>query len=395
MKVYTAFTKEIDSPDLAIAEILEQLNLEENALKNTVGFMHLYYEFVDTGVCQAIIDALPFEVVGCVSSYTGTGEKYGDIALSVMMVTSDTDTFVTRTIEGVTSKSHDQLVDEITEICTDFCADEKPKMIMPYILSSPSFCGDDLVSIANSLPETIPFFGTVAFNMENSNHYVVGNGTVSPDLYALVAFYGNFEPKFRVASSFDFDEEFSEVAEVTDAEGSILKMINGIPAVEYLRKQGMLSSSSLGEGTGMWVVPAILTYPNGVSLVRAFLGIVKGTDYIFATGNMEKGAKITFALLDGEKTLASAEKLFGEISKANENGIMAYSCAARSWSLGAGFFAETQKIVDVSKEYERTHNKALDYCVTYSAGEICPVKGNDGKLVNVLHNYTLISCAFC
>jgi hypothetical protein len=44
IKLYTAFTKEIDGK-AAVREICEQLNPAENALKNTIGIMHFYCEF--------------------------------------------------------------------------------------------------------------------------------------------------------------------------------------------------------------------------------------------------------------------------------------------------------------------------------------------------------------
>ena len=398
MKVYPAFTREIDNGRKAVAEILAQLNPEQNALENTVGFIHMYYEFVDTGVCQAIMDALPFEVTGCVSSYNGTGENYGDVVLSVTMLTSDTCRFVTRAVEDVNTKSFDQIAGEVKGLLTEFSAEEKPKLVVPYILPlQGKFSGDDLVETANALPDPLPLFGTVAFNTENSNgpHYVVGNGAISSDQFIFTALYGDYEPKFRITSSFAFDEEFGDVAEITEADRTVLKMVNGITALEYLKKQGMIISNNAVAGAGIWAVPAILTYPNGIRVVRGFMGIVDGTEHIFATGYMEKGAKITFAFLDGEKTLSSAEKLFKEIIDSGENGLLAYSCAARAWSLGTKYFAETERIIKTSRDYERKHNVPLDYCVAYSGGEICPMVNNEGKLVNVLHNYTLVSCAFC
>jgi hypothetical protein len=313
------------------------------------------------------------------------------------MITSDDVRFTIRSVDDAGAKSREQIADEIKRLCIGFLAEEKPKMVMPFMPHLLFFTGDDLVATANALPEPLPMFGTIAFNLEdfaNKTHFVMGNGKISPDMYVFIAFYGNFEPKFHITSSFALEEGFGDIAEITEADGPILKKVNGITALEYLKKQGMITSDNVVAATGTWTVPAILTYPNGTRVVRAFPGIVEGTEYIFSTGAMEAGAKIMFAYLDGEKTLSSAEKLFKEISAEKENGIIAYSCAARAWSLGTKYFAEAQKIAECADEYMQRNNIPLQYCVTYSGGELCPITDNDGKLVNVFHNYTIISCSF-
>ncbi|MCL2812447.1 MAG: FIST C-terminal domain-containing protein [Clostridia bacterium] len=395
-KFFTAFTTEIDDTEAAVREICEQLKPQENSLKDTIGIVYFYYEYVEMDVCQAIIDALPFEIVGCVSTYIATNKQYADVALSVTMITSDDAYFAVKTLEGLDTKSKEQIADEITQVLADFSAPVAPKIVMPFLAPLPHFSGDELVAVANALPKPLPLFGTVAFNMETTegNHFVVGSGKISTSTFAFVAFYGNIEPKCHITSSFAFDEGVSDSAEITEADGPVLKALNGMPAVEYLKKLGIITHENSVAGSGIWAVPAILIYPNGTKTVRAFLGILKGTEYIFATGAMEEGAKVMFGYLNGEKTIASAEQLMKEITANKENDILAYSCAARAWSLGVKFFAEAQTLAKCATEYERVNNATFHYSVTYSGGEICPVYDNEGNLINCLHNYTFIACAF-
>ena len=397
VKVYTAFTTEIDDAEAAVRDILSQLAPDENMLGDTLGIINFYYEFVDTGVYQAIADALPFETAGCLSSYIGTCGKCGDVSLSVTMITGDDIRFSVRTVRDVSSKNSAQLTADITRILEDFRGMDELKVVMPIMIPQQHYSIDELIATANAMRSSIHLFGTVSFNMESAAgpHYVVANGEVSDDMYVFVAMCGSFEPKFRVTSSFEFDEQFGSSAEITEADGPVLKTVNGITTVEFLKSQGMINSDNTVTGTGIWAVPAVLTYPNGTRVVRAFIGVVEGTEYIFSTGAMEAGAKILFSYLDGDKTLASAEKLFTQISESGENGVIAFSCAARSWSLGAEFFAESQKIVDCANDYFGRNGVPLNYCVTYSGGEICPLTDNEGNLINVLHSYTLATCSFC
>jgi len=385
LKLYTAFTKQLDDPALAVREITEQLKYEEHRLKNTVGITYFHCEFANTGIYQAIADSLPFEVVGCVTSHIGASGLYGDYGLSVVMLTADDVNFSIRTLESVDTKSREQLFEDVTELLTGLCAKEKPKIVMPLVTPQKHFSGDDLVTVANSLPDPFPLFGAVAFNDDNwrENNFVAKGNVTSETMFAFIALYGDIQPKFHLISSFIFQDNLGDYAKITDAEGPILKTVNDIPALEYLQKQSVINIAMTN--ARIWVIPAVLTYPNGTKVARAFLGTIEGTEYIYSAGNLEVGAKISFADLDGEKTVASAEKLFTEINAASEDNIIAYSCAARAWSLGTQYLVEVKKISECIK---------TNYSMSYSAGEICPILDENGKLINVFHNYTLTSCSF-
>ncbi|MDR2694924.1 MAG: hypothetical protein LBC79_00900, partial [Deltaproteobacteria bacterium] len=114
IKLYTALTKEIDDAAAAVGEIIGQLKPEENALKNTIGIVQFHHEFAETGVYQAIVEALPFEVVGCVSTFIGICGQYGDFSLSVTMLASDDVNFSIRTLEDLDTKPREQIFQEIT-----------------------------------------------------------------------------------------------------------------------------------------------------------------------------------------------------------------------------------------------------------------------------------------
>ncbi|MDR2738996.1 MAG: hypothetical protein LBB68_04085 [Treponema sp.] len=65
IKVLNACTAEIDDVDLAVSEILEQLDVPGNLRNNSIGIIACYYEFIETGVVAEICKRLPFDVVGC------------------------------------------------------------------------------------------------------------------------------------------------------------------------------------------------------------------------------------------------------------------------------------------------------------------------------------------
>jgi hypothetical protein len=397
VKVYTAFTKEIDSAEDAVNEILGQLRLSETQLANTMGIVSFYYEFAETGVYQAVADALPFEVVGCASSYVGTNDGYGDFALSVTMITSDAIHFTVAAVEDTEDKDASEIFAKLDEVMLELTAKEQPKMLMSFEAPLPNFSGDDLVGFINRMPEPIPLFGTLAFCdlLRREVNHVCHNGKTTPYMIVLAAFYGDFSPTFRVTTSFAYDDNFGEAGVITDAAGSVLKTVDDIPVAEFLNKQGIMNSDGNIVGSSVWAVPAILTRSDGTQVARAFLGTAdKEGKTIYAAGNLECGASISFAALDSDKTIGSAGKVLGEIIDSGDENALIYSCAARSFSLGAQYLAEIIKISECAKQFESVNGKSLIYSVAYSAGEICPVPDNSGKLVNALHNYSLISCSF-
>ncbi|MDR3012508.1 MAG: hypothetical protein LBU70_04785 [Chitinispirillales bacterium] len=396
IKAFNAFTKELDNPEVAVREILEQLKPEENMLKNTIGVVHFYHDFAEDDIWQTFADAMPFELVGGMSSYIGATGQSDDAAVSVTMFTSDVVRFAVETIEDIDTKSTEQMVGEVTRIYKEFCAEEKPKLIVPFTSPMPQFSGDDLVSAVNAFPDPVPLFGMLVYSIEGvpDSSYVVGNGKISLSMCALMAVYGDIEPKFYMTTSFDVGEGYGEAAEITDVEGAMLKSINGIPALKYLKEQGIASPDDSGTGSEIAVIPAVLTCPDGTTVARAFLKVVEGTDYILAAGIIKKGSKILFSILDGDKTVASTDKLIKELDEAKKSTIYILSCAARAWSLGSNIFAEMQQIADYAKEYEQKNNSPLRYSIAYTGGEICPIRDSGGKYINTLHNYTLIACAF-
>jgi hypothetical protein len=372
-------------------------------LKNTIGIVHFYYECKESGVCDAILEKLPFELCGCVTTFIGAQEQYAEAALSVTMITSDDVEFSVQVIENASLKTRELLTDEVMRLSKELCAQEKPKIVFPFIPILQHFTADDLVATVNALPDPFALFGTVAFNYEDqdgeskkkdSTHFVMAKKRITADIFAFIAFYGNVKPKFHYTSSFALEDSFVETSEITDSEGPILKTVDGIGAVTYMNKRGIITEGCTVKGSSVWAIPAILTYSNGAKVVRAFLTIGEGTENIYATGSLETGAKITFSLLDGEKTVASAEKLLKELFKAEDKDAIAYSCVARAWSLGTKFSEEAQIFANCASEYKEKNKTPYNYTLSYSGGEICPVLDKDGKLVNTLHNYTLIACTF-
>ena len=394
IKFYTALTSEIDDPEAAAQEILAQLNPAENALKNTIGIIFFYRDFARDDIWKRFSDALPFELAGCASAYIGADGQQGEFVISVTMFTSDDCYFAVRTVDDMDKKKRPDLKEEITQLGRELYAKEKPKMVMPFLPPIPHYSINNIYLNLNTPDEDVMLFGMQVFNMIDSQdaNFVLGNGKMSDSMCAFVAFYGNFKPEFYIGTSFLDKKTLGEEAEITESDGAILKSVNGIPALEYFRKKGLVSSDKAG--TSMMAIPARLTYINGTKVGCAFLGIVKDTEYVFAARGLEPGAKITLSYLEGEETLLNTENLIKEVMEAKRKDLLIFISAARVWSLGSKFYAELQKIADLARAFESENKAPFRYSAAYTGSEICPVFDKSGSYKNIVHNYTFAVCSF-
>jgi len=89
IRMLTAFTREIDDIDAAVAEILKPLDLQKQRLKNSVGILMFHPSFLETGVIKAVSEALPFDSIGCTTSYLAAPGAIADMMLTVTVLTSD------------------------------------------------------------------------------------------------------------------------------------------------------------------------------------------------------------------------------------------------------------------------------------------------------------------
>ena len=398
VRQYTALTKQIDYPESALQEILEQLNPKENMLKNTVGIIHFHHYFVKNDTWKLFTDALPFELTGCASSYIGAGGQHSDFAISITMLTSDDCHFAVRTLDNLESKTRYEINRKLQALYKEeLCTKEKPKMIIPFLPPIPNYSINNFYFAMNDLDPSVPLFGMQAFNIADSQdtNFILGNNKMSFSMCALTAVYGNIDPEFHIGTSFNDDKIIGDEAIITEADGPVLKKVNDISALTFFKSRWLITSDDMG--TSIMAIPARITYLNGGKVGCAFLGTIKDTDHIFAARTLEEGAKINFTYLEKDDILASAETVMREITEKKRNDIFICISAARAWSLGSNFFAEMQLISKIAKEYEKENVEPLRYSVVYTGSELCPIRRSENdkeSFMNMPHNYTFAACSF-
>jgi hypothetical protein len=377
----TAFTEEIDDVDAAVSEILSQLDPEHRCRANSLGIVHCFTDFVDSGVVKALSEKLPFDTLGSTTISTSSSSGTGEMGLSVTVLTSDDVRFVS----GVSGPITGSVDAPLTELYGRITAGlgEKPAMLMPFIPFLPATGGDEFIEKIDALSGGVPAFGTLAISNEPdySRSYTFYNGEFYTASMALAALVGNAAPDF-FSVSVDEENILKQKAVVTEVNRNILKTINNMPAIRYLESIGIVKN---GDVMGLQAMPFVIYLEDGSILIRACIGAAEEEGALILCGAVPVNSTIALATMGFEDVINSTERKATEALKAAKGrGLLMYSCAGRNWALGMQHMAEHEKVKECLK--------ATPYHFVYSGGEIFPSRLSDGRVVNHLQNDSLIIC---
>jgi hypothetical protein len=379
IKTLTAFTEEIDDVDAAVSDLLGQLDLDHKRLAHSLGIIHCYSDFVDSGVVKALSAKLPFDTLGSTTMSASTSSGMSQMGLSLTVLTSDDVQFVC----GVSGPVTDSVDAPLTELYNGISAklNEKPSMLMPFIPFLLNVGGDEFIEKLDALSGGIPAFGTLAISGEQdfSRAYIFYNGESYPASMALAALTGNAAPEF-LSVSVSEENILKQKAVITGVNRNILRTINNMPAVQYLESIGVVKGHNL---MGM-PMPFIVYLEDGSILIRA---CISGTEdgSLILCGAVPVNATVALATMEFEDVVSSSESKMTEArAAAKGRGVLMYSCASRNWALGIQTLAEHEKAKECLD--------GIPYHFVYSGGEIFPSRLAGGRVVNHLQNDSLIIC---
>ncbi|MDR3280275.1 MAG: FIST C-terminal domain-containing protein [Synergistaceae bacterium] len=382
IKMYTASTREIDDAQTAVSEILGQLDLERALLRDSVGIIEFYSEFIETGVAKAICDAMPFDVIGCTTSDVAVPSDMGSLALSLAVLTSDDVTFAA----GLSAPITDDLDGPIGELYSRIAGDAlKPSFLYVIAPVLQNVSGDEFIKAIDKYSGGAPLFGSLAFTHmpDFSGVRTFFNGEPHNDALALIAMSGEVYPEFFMSSIPD-DMVINQKAVLTDAEKNALRRVNDMPILEYLKSIGLSDGSNIA---GISSVPIVLTLEDGSRVVRSAY-MVNEEGFVLCYGDVPRGAAISFANVNADYVIRSAEETTARVFGKPNSAVLMYSCAGRKWTLGMRSDAE----MDAMAKRALCAKKPARYQFAYSGGEICPAPREDGTYVNRFHNFTFIAC---
>ncbi len=378
IKAFTAVTSEIDDPKAAVEEILAGLSIEKNLKKHSLGIISCFSEYEDTGALEAICSALPFDCIGSTTCLCAAGQQADQLLFTITVLTSDDCSF-----ETIRLPIGDSLEASIDEKLKAFLAksDEKPAVFLSYFPLMTTVSGDRILSAIDGATGGVPIFGTVVVdhNPDYSTAKTIYNGKAYREDAILGAIYGKPNIQYEI-SSLNEAKIRSQRAIITEADGNILLGVNGKDALSYLTEIGLTKEEL---STGLGVVPFIVDHKDGTKPVaRAVFGLTP-EGHAVCGGAMTVGATLAIGRIDKDDVLQTARSMIAPLVD-EHSAILSYSCIARYLVLGTDNTAEAEAVNEICGD--------TPYMFTCSGGELCPLPDAKGKLRNLSHNFTIVTC---
>jgi hypothetical protein len=388
LKMRNACTSEIDDADSAVAEILEQLDVEKNLLKNSVGILGCNIEYLELGTVRELCKRLPFDVIGCTTLGSSVHGRYGAELLSLSVLTSDDVTFSAAYTDPLVSGDIAEVRKSIESAYGRARAklSGDPSLILGAFPIVTEVGGSALLKELDKLCGGAPIFGALANDqlLRFDSSFTIWNGESHPLSIVMVLVQGNVNPKFHV-TAFPEKNIQKRKAIITESDDCLLKKVNDMPFVKYLETLGLNERDTVAT---MGAVPLLVDYGSGTKPVA--IGIYKITPegYALCGGEAPVGAGLSIGLIDYEGIMETAESSVNNAKNQDEvNGVLMFPCMSRAQMISPNSMDEMKKVIDVL-------GTEVPYMLCYGGGEICPIYGEDGKTYNHFHNYTFTACVF-
>ncbi|MDR1496739.1 MAG: FIST C-terminal domain-containing protein [Clostridiales Family XIII bacterium] len=391
IKALTVSTSEIDDVEAAVADITGQLEAGIGLMKNSIGLISCYYDFIESGVVAALSEALPFEVVGTTTVGTAAVTTDELVDLVLLVLTSDDVSFVTGLTDPIPSEDASVIERGYAATVEKAGETEKPALMLTYAPLLMNVGGDFFVDSLSKASGNVPLFGTVSVDdtMDFHNSHVIFGGDAYKDKLALVLMYGNVSPKFYLAS-ISKDKIFREKGVVTSSEGNQLKTINDISVQDYLMSLGLTKGAD-GTIVGVNSYPFVVDYGDGTMPVVRIMFAITPEGYAVCGGDIPEGATLSVGSIDDDEVVkATGEKLLEITADGTPDALLIFSCTGRYFVLGYDDGREAAVVRDMLGA------KNLPFSMIYSGGEICPTYAIEGaeSMTNRFHNDTFAVCAF-
>ncbi|MDR3071990.1 MAG: FIST C-terminal domain-containing protein [Clostridiales Family XIII bacterium] len=391
----TAFTNEIDDVAIAVEEITRQLETAGSYKKHTIGLLNAYAEYVESGVVSALASALPFDIIG--TTTLGTWTKDSDIleSLTLTVLTSDDVFFQKGLTEPISGEDESIILSAYENAVAEAQASgnvnqEKPALILSYAPLLMNTGGDFFIQAMDKASGGIANFGTVSVDHtpDYSQCRVFYNDKIYTDRYAFMLIFGDIVPKFFVASV-SSESILAKTGLVTAASGNQIQTINDNTVSDFLVSLGLTKDENdMIIGTNTY--PFIVDYNDGTAPIARVIFAITPEGYAVCGGNIPIGATMSVGTIDKPSVLSTTEAEIRALA-ATENASVAiiFSCVGRYFTMGYEPQKEAELIHDILGQTNISFN------ITYSGGEICPMKHNDSDAyANRFHNDSLIACIF-
>lgn len=389
IKVINACTCELDNHEQAVQDILNQIDIKNGLLKNSVALLFCHLKFIETGIMEAVRKSLPFDVLGCTSMYFAMdapekmAAQSGAIMLTVTVLTSDDTEFATGMCDPLTPENAD---DRIHTLYRETAASlgGKPDLVFALLPTMFELTMDVMTASLYSACGGVPVFGTLALDLDLHirTPKTMYQGTAYNDRMALLLFKGPVNPRF-FHLCFPEKSVLDQDAVVTEANGSELISINNQPAQSFLQEIGLIRNSEHTDA-----IPLILHSSDGSKTEVVIVQGINDEGVLLCSRRISAGSILNIGAITADYVLDSARTFIQRVKEGYKDGagLFILSCVLRAVVLGESAAAEVKLIQQELDNFPCTH------LYLHSGGELCPKYGKSGEIVNQSFHYAIIAC---
>jgi hypothetical protein len=386
IKVLTSCTSELDSPEKAVHDILKQLDMKNNLLKNSVALLFCRSQFIEMGVMEEVCKNLSFDVLGCTSMYFALPEHAGELMLTVTVLTSDDTEFAVGYGDPLTPENMGECINAVYQK-TVSALGGTPDLIFAFPPTILNLTIDMMSAVLDRACGGLPVFGAVALDSDAyiRNPQTIYKGAAHSDRLGLLLFKGPIKPQFFYLP-FPKRSSLAQDAVITGADGPHLISINNKSAISFLEEVGLMQKGRLEYSQA---IPLVIEDSDGNNPEVVVVQNITPEGTLMCSRRVPMGGILNIGAITADNVLESARSLIRDIKEHKEGtGLFIVSCFLRSIVLGEGAVAEVKLMQQELAGFQNT------YLYINSGGELCPRYKNSGDTENQALQYAIIACKF-
>lgn len=384
IRSYSLHTSEIDDPQLAADEILSQLEAV-SLCRHSVGLLVCHYDYMASGVLEAVRASLPFDLIGITTFYqTGTAAE-GIFELTITVMTSDDIRFAIAGSGSISETNAQQCVHDTYNHAYAVHA-QTPALVLSFLSMRSPINGDAYLRALDDCSGGVLSFGAVSSGNDDTSDgcFVVYPGGITSTGFAMLLLIGDVEMQTYFANN-KLDKLLGMTATVTQAQGGTVRELNGQPALSYVRKNNINLEGE--DYQGIITIPFLYKLPTDQRMIGRTLCGYSEQDGLSFLGEIPEGALLRTGTITIDDILETSNGLVDEALETSRNAgvFFIFSCVGRYITLGLDPTLEMESI-------KKRMAGGIPYVACYVGGEICPA-GDPPAQRNQYHNASIIICA--
>ena len=384
IRALIAQTNEIDEADLAVVNLLAQLELTQNLLRYSVGMLFAHVDSLDEGLLEALAQALPFPVTGVSVPLSASQTDKSEFSLLTLTVLTSNDVVFSVALSDPLTGDDGTLAEKFASDLAASHGGQRPKL--GILFGPPNTTELQADEVIERVSKAIPgcrFFGGLAgdYPPTDTESPLIHGGKAYTDRYSMILLFGLVRPKFTLIGIPE-RRALKHRAIVSKSERNKVLEVNGMPVIEYLSRLGVIQQ----ERFLTMRVPFLVTDSGGKTRIVVLESVTEDDAAMFSR-IIPPNSTLGLAGCDETDVLRTARELTDEIKWESFDFCLINCCLSRNIVLGLNYLAEFN-------QYKSELGDLQPYVICYSGGEFCPELEDDEETVNKFHNMVLTSCRF-